>query len=318
MADREKGAAFLDAERERKPKLRSPRAYHALLQKLWRDGLPPGDKTGWPSLDAHYTVAPGQFTVVTGWPGSGKSEFLDALLVNLAHQGWKFAVFSPENHPVELHLSKLMEKLAGKPFSNGRTERLSEAELGEFIDDLEKSFSFIEQGDEGSISAKDVIEAATPFLNQFTENPRGLVIDPWNELEHWRPGNLSETEYVSQTLSMVRNWARKNKVHVWIVAHPQKVRREDGKLPVPRPDMISGSQHWWNKSDAAITVWRDFENTESPDVKIYVQKVRFKHIGRPGVVDLRYDRITGRYSQTFLSAPHVRSVKSGDRFRDDE
>jgi hypothetical protein len=44
------------------------------------------------------------------------------------------------------------------------------------------------------------------------------------------------------------------------VAHPQKVARENGKLPVPRPDMISGSQHWWNKADNAITVWRDMEN----------------------------------------------------------
>ena len=30
---------------------------------------------------------------------------------------------------------------------------------------------------------------------------------------------------------------------------------------------------------------------------IHVQKVRFKHIGRTGIVGLEYDRVTGRYSE---------------------
>ena len=94
-----------------------------------------------------------------------------------------------------------------------------------------------------SLTAKDVIEAASRAWTRFEAGTkRGQALTPWNELEHWRPRDISETEYVSQTLSMVRNWARKNSVHVWIVAHPAKMRREDGKLPIPKPDMISGSQ----------------------------------------------------------------------------
>lgn len=298
MADAKRGAAVLDERIQSRPRVFGPKSQMAGLRSLWKSGLPPGDKTGWPSLDKHYTVAPGQFTVLTGWPGSGKSEFLDAMLVNLARQAWKVAIFSPENQPVELHISKLLEKVAGKPFGHGPTERLSQDELDEYVDDLEQSFAFLEAPGEEALSAKDVIDAAMPFLSRFgEEEKRGLVIDPWNELEHWRPAGLSETEYVSKTLSMVRNWARKNRVHVWIVAHPQKMRREDGKLPIPRPDMIAGSSHWWNKADACITVWRDFDKLESQDVDIYVQKVRFKHIGRPGFVTLQYDRITGRYHE---------------------
>src|SRR5690348_17390430 len=38
--------------------------------------------------------------------------------------------------------------------------------------------------------------------------------------------------------------SRSNGVHVWLVAHPAKQKRgDDGKLPIPTPDMISGSQH---------------------------------------------------------------------------
>lgn len=289
-----------DAERAesaaKRPTIRSARDYLEPLERLWRAGLPSGDKTGWPSLDAHYTVVPGQLTIITGWPGAGKSEFLDALLINLSRQGWSIAIFSAENQPVELHISKLVEKLSGHPFGSGPTERVAEADLPEFCDEL-RAFRFIAPRVD-ALSIPLVMETASEWL-LAQDGKRGLVIDPWNELEHWRPPGLSETEYVSQSLSMIRNWARANGVHVWIVAHPAKQPRDQGKLPRPTPDMISGSQHWWNKSDCAICVYRDPE-PESADarlVEIHIQKVRFKHVGRPGVVKLLYERVTGRYSE---------------------
>ncbi len=134
MADIKKGASKLDEEAARKPRIFGPSDKAEELAELWRKGLPSGDKTGWRTIDAHYTVAPGQFTVITGWPGSGKSEWLDALLVNLSRQGWRFALFSPENMPVVLHIAKLMEKLAGKPFGAGPSARLDIDELPEFTD----------------------------------------------------------------------------------------------------------------------------------------------------------------------------------------
>jgi twinkle protein len=300
MADADKGAAFLDAMA--KPRSIEPYSLRAKLEDLWDKGLPPGDPTGWRELDEFYTVAPGQFTVVTGWPSSGKSEWLDALLIHLSRQGWCFSIFSPENQPIELHSSKMLEKLAGKPFGRGPTERMKREEVGEHLDTLGRSFRFLEApNDGGSLSVKDVIEAASPWL--LKQERRGLVMDPWNELEHWRPSGLSETEYVSKTLSYVRNWARANKVHVWIVAHPQKMRDKNDQLPIPRPDMISGSQHWWNKADCAITIWRDLANPTG-EVDVIVQKVRFKHIGKAGRITLNWDKPTGRY----FEKPQLRSI----------
>src|SRR6185312_9523350 len=78
---------------------------------LYRQGRQPGVTTGWRSLNCLYTVKTGQMTVVTGIPGSGKSEFLDALMMNLVRShDWQFAVFSPENSPAAHHYSKLAEK----------------------------------------------------------------------------------------------------------------------------------------------------------------------------------------------------------------
>lgn len=309
MADASKGAAILDAKA--KPKLSSAKSHLSEVQDLWKRGLPPGDRTGWPSVDALYSVAPGQLTVITGWPSSGKSEWLDALLVNLSKQGWKGAVFSFENQPVALHISKLLEKLSGKPFGDGPTERISADEVTEYTDTVNEHFAFGNLT-EGSLTPDDIITAATPWLAQCGDSKRFLVVDPWNEVEHWRPSGMSETEYVSATLTMIRNWARTNKVHVFIVAHPQKVRRDDGgKLPIPKPDMISGSQHWWNKADCAITVYRDLSDPESRDVEIHVQKCRFKHIGRAGVATLKYSLLTGQYREALAPVPSVRKGVQG-------
>lgn len=306
----------MTAEAEKRPRLVGSIALREGLAELWDHGMPPGDRTGWPSLDKHYTVAPGQLTIVTGWPSSGKSEWLDALLVNLAKQGWKFAMFSPENQPVRLHMAKFLEKWSGKPFSPGPTERMTRDEVFEYADEVGRRFGFME-AENGAISPESVLMAAGDYFAHFAGfdgERRGMVIDPWNELEHWRPPGLSETEYISKTLSLIRNWARQSAIHVWIVAHPQKLRRDDGgRLPVPTPDAISGSAHFWNKADNAITVWRDLGDLHSQDVTIHVQKVRFKHIGRTGAVTLKWDRVSGRYHEPPPSLAEYQQMARGGR-----
>jgi twinkle protein len=210
-------------------------------------------------------------------------------------QSWRFSVFSAENMPVQFHIQKLMEKLAGAPFGVGKTKRIPFEELGEWCDELSKCVRFITH--DSSPTMGDLLKCAEKWLLAEGDHKRGLIIDPWNQLDHYRGLGMNETEFIRDTLNRVRNWARQHDVHVWIVAHPQKVPRTDGKLPTPRPDMISGSQHWWNIADCAIAIWRDPDKAGGHSVEVVVQKIRFKHIGLPGNVSLDYDIVTGRYSE---------------------
>jgi twinkle protein len=259
-------------------------------------GLPKGFQVGWPSVNHLYTVALGQWTLVTGTPGSGKSEFLDAMMVNLAKGSpWRFVIYSPENWPLELHFAKVIEKYTGRPFNPGPTQRISEDELDEALQWMRGKFFFAKP-------KKPDIFSILDEANYYASNdpvPCGVVIDPWNQLEHHRTPGMSETEYVSQTLSAVIDWVRHEdrNCHLWLVAHPSKLQRnKEGRLPVPTPHDVSGSAHFWNKADNCITVWRD-QVEGSQDVDVHVQKVRFKHIGRVGLATLRYDRVTGRYHE---------------------
>ena len=110
---------------------------------------------------------------------------------------------------------------------------------------------------------------------------------------------------------MPRAFARSCGVHVWLVAHPMKLQKDkDGTTPVPGMYDISGSAHWRNKADFGIAVWRNVLD-EISKVQVHIQKSRHKHLGRVGMVELRYDRVTGRYFGSENSpAPMFRDIKN--------
>lgn len=258
---------------------------------LYRHGLTPGDSTGWRSVDQHYTVAAGQWTLVTGIPGSGKSEWLDAMLVNLASSGWKVCFYSPENHPVPLHVSKLLEKRIGKPFREGPTPRMTKAEVETGLEWLTQRFTWLQPRQRDPMT---LLATAIDWLGS-DGGKKGVVLDPWNMLEHGRPSNMTETEYISLALSELTHVVREHGFHLWIVAHPAKLERgKDGRRPVPTPYDIAGSAHWYNKADNIIAVHRD-QTEDDGKVEVHVQKVRFKHIGKVGYCELHWDKVTGRY-----------------------
>lgn len=94
---------------------------------------------------------------------------------------------------------------------------------------------------------------------------RGLVIDPYNELDHQRHSSMSETEYVSQMLTKIKRFAQHNDVHVWFVAHPKQLQQWKGDPPNLYD--ISGSAHFVNKADAGVVVHR-VRNEDGPNDKV--------------------------------------------------
>ena len=275
------------------------------VSELYGKKVSRGFTTGWNGVDEHFTVRPGEFTVVTGMPSHGKSEWLDALCTNLVEtHNFRIPIFSPENHPLEQHLSKILEKLVRKPFYGDN--RMTQTEMLEALEQCNKNFGFIKPK-ETEFTPGHIADEAIPFLEASVVMPRAMIIDPWNEMDHYRPSGLSETEYISRVLTELRRFAREFKTHLFLVAHPMKMQKDkDGNYPVPRPYDISGSAHWYNKADNCIAVWRDVVN--NPELtQIHIQKVRFKATGKPGMVELDYDRRTSTYQERY-QAPQLRPI----------
>lgn len=293
-------------KRQEKPALAAPAPEPDDLAKaifhLYDHGVKKGVSPGWPALGNLYQVVKGQLNIVTGIPSHGKSEFVDALMVNLANaNGWRFVVYSPENYPVVLHARKLIEKKIGKSMFGPR--RMNVVELEEGIRWVTHHFHFLDGLDE-SVSLDSIFQSVEEIKK--THPVDGIVIDPWNELESTRPEKMTETDFIGLCLKRARLFARKHEIAFWIVAHPYKLRKDpkSGKYPVPTMYDISGSAHWYNKADNGIVVWRDFDLKQT---EILVQKIKFKYYGKTGSVCMKYEVDSGRYSE-METADHFRDV----------
>jgi twinkle protein len=266
--------------------------YDSQVDLLYEKGNGKGVSTGFVTLDDLYTIAAGQLSVVTGLPGSGKSEFVDALMVNLAQkQNWTFCVASFEN-PVPTHIAKLSEKITGKPFFSGPTTRMTKEESQEARTFIKDHFVFVEQRDGSAIKIDDLLERTRLAVMRL--GCRGVVIDPYNYIETSKGDK--EHQSISAMLTRVAAFAKAYDIHVWFVAHPAKMYPDpNGKTPAPVGMHISGSAAWFAKADCGITVHRggDYDNNEP---EIHCWKSRFKWVGRIGMTKLKYDVPTGRFS----------------------
>jgi twinkle protein len=262
------------------------------LSNLYDFGSDPGVYFGVPALDELYRVVLGNMTIVTGIPSHGKSTVVDQLLMWLAQkEGWGFGIFSPEQQPLVRHQEVLIQQYLGKPFSAGPTTRMTKAEMREGNDWVSRHFSFILPEEP---SLENILALAEKEI--FRKGIRGIVIDPFNELEVSRPANKSMTEYIGELLMQIRNFARKHKIHAWVVAHPYKMKKnlEDGAEPVPGLWDISDSAHFRNKADVGLTVWRDLRYPNVNEVQLHVTKMRFDTVGTLGKCNMLYDKTTKR------------------------
>lgn len=254
--------------------------------------------TGWPAVDELFRVpAEGRLFVVTGVPNHGKSEWVDALLVNtISAHGWHAVICSPENLPIEEHAAKLAEKWAGEPFRDWAQARaMDDFTVMDAERWLAKHFAFVLAEDEAQALTLDyVLDRARHAI--LRHGSRWLVIDPWNELEHQRPREISETEYIGASLGRLRKFAAHHGCNVVLIAHPMKMQRaKDGTVEPPGGYDISGSANWANKPDFGITIHRP--DMTQRDVEVIAWKVRFKHHGKRGKTVLTWQPYSGRYVQ---------------------
>ena len=257
------------------------------LDALFEYGMQKGVTIGHENFDRLLSFETKRLCVVTGIPGSGKSEFIDEIAERLnMRYGWRFAYFSPENAPLAYHASKLIEKFTGKKFDK---QHLTFGEYRQVKEHLETDFFFIAPNNDYKLDT--ILERAKYLVRR--RGIKALVIDPYNRLEDESDGQ-SETKYISRLLDKLTNFAQMNDVLIVLMAHPTKMpKNKDGVIEAPTLYDISGSANFFNKADFGISVHRNrTENT----VEVYVQKVKFRHLGECGTALFKYNLNNGRYT----------------------
>ena len=257
------------------------------LDSLFENGMQKGMTIGHKDFDELLSFETKRLCVVTGIPGSGKSEFIDEIAERLnMRYGWRFAYFSPENAPLSYHASKLIEKFTGRKFGK---DTLPYGEYQQVKMHLETDFYFISPKDDFRVDS--ILDRAKYLVRK--RGIKALVIDPYNRLEN-EQGSRNETQYISQLLDRLTNFAQQNDVLIILMAHPTKMsKNKDGNIEMPTLYDISGSAHFYNKCDFGIIVHRD---RVKEIVEVRVSKVKFRHLGKVGSALFKYNLTNGRYS----------------------
>lgn len=231
-------------------------------------------------------IVPGTLTVVTGYANAGKSTLMNAVIATALTEHFPVCVASFETEVKPILRDGILQAMlrCDKHHIDGHPDRQKA------VDRMRDRLSVISQA---------VDEDMEMDLDYFLETcriavKRGakmIVLDPWNELEHKRRRDETETDYIGRAIRAIKRFAKQNDVAFWIVAHPTKPH--EGMKKVPGLYDISGSAAWANKADYGVTYHRpDFRENRAI---ITVCKVRMGLPGQRDQAEVMFDFRTSQF-----------------------
>lgn len=273
------------------PEISTVDDFRGELLNIYENGYPVGDSIGYPEFDELLTWKRGQFVVVSGVPGSGKSTFVDQVCLRLAlRKNWKFAMFSPENDNV-LKSIRLAEQISGKPVSG--SSKMPKPMYERALEYINDHFAFYDTASLDDFKIDNLLRIAKSLIRQ--RGIDGIILDPFNYIEGDNQNDIMN-EKIGRMLVKMKKFALSNRVMVLLVAHPRKMQKNKNtdQYEVPRLYDISGSHHFFNVTDNGFVVHRDYDTGL---VDVYVQKVKHYFMGKLGYVTFDFDPLTGRYKE---------------------
>jgi twinkle protein len=233
-------------------------------------GFKPGFQVGLNNFDEIFSTYTGQFITVTGIPSSGKSDWVDQMVVGYnKNYGWKTAFASPENAPTYLHAHKLMRKVWGDMPSK---HDIGKDKWNNVADHVNDNFFFI---DMERYTLESVLRKGAELVKR--KGIKCLVIDPFNKVRDVDCNTEDVNRYTMEYLTKIETFAKKYDVLVFIVAHPTKMYKDkNGKIEEPTMYNIKGGGEWYDASYHGLLVHRDYEKKTT---KVKVLKVKFQNLG---------------------------------------
>lgn len=264
--------------------------FPAMLQNF-KNGIQISPATHFGEMDDFFRWKKGEINLIVGHANHGKTTLvLQMMLTKSVADGWKWAVFSPENYPATDFYDDLIEMYIGKWL-----DRMSEDEYTEAADFIDKHIFYVYPESDHDIHS---INEKFRYL-VLKKGVDGVLVDPWNQLDHLQKSFQREDQYISEVLKDVKRFCLLNCVSYNIVAHPVKQQRDQDKS-IPPVDMydIAGGAMWANKSDNIISYYRPNHHIDktSPEVKIFIQKIKRRRTGgKPGSFDIKMNWPTKRF-----------------------
>ena len=265
----------------------------------YRNGQERGSSTYIEEVDKAWTWRAGEVNIWTGYQNEGKSLFLNQLAtIKASVDGWKFAIFSPENMPMNDFFNDIIEMYIGKscdPYY--KNNYMTEAEYRQGMSFVQNHFNVIYP--QRNFSLQTIFEKAKFLIK--TQGIRALIIDPYNTVQHKMNRGEREDLYISRFMSELKRFAVDNNISIHLVAHqvtPQK--NDDGRYPKPDVNRIKGGGTFADKADNVLFVWRPDRAIDFSSKKVIFgsQKIKKqKLVGYPqDIENISFDIRSSRYS----------------------
>ena len=255
----------------------------------FENGQQRGQTTYIDAVDNAWKWRKTEVNVWSGYQNEGKSLFLNQLSVLKAFMdGDKFAVFSPENMPMDDFYNDLIEMYIGQstdPYY--KDNQMTKADYLEGMSFIDKHFFTVYPDFDFTL---DTILNKVKYLVR-KQGIDHLIIDPYNTIEHLMKPNEREDLYISRFMATLKRFAIEQNISIHLVAHQitQRPNKDDGgRLPKPLLNNIKGGGTFADKADNVLFVWRpnrliDFRDNE---VVFGSQKIKKqKLVARPCDVD---------------------------------
>jgi hypothetical protein len=267
--------------------------------QIFNNGYESAMSTFIPEVDEHFKWKRGEITLLSGIGNYGKSTFLKyMILMQVIHEGRKFALFSPEDNPAAEFYHGLVEMYLGRNCTPNGINRPTQNEYERIYDFISKHIFYV--------YPKSIAPTPEYIKERFLEliikeKIDGCIIDPFNQLtnDYNSHGGRSD-KYLEFLLSDFSRFSQNNQVLFLIVAHPKALRKEKDNPNYPEPDVydIADGAMWNNKMDNILIYHRPDrgENPESPLCTLSSKKIRRQNIiGKLGTINFELSRTVRRY-----------------------
>lgn len=281
--------------------------YRTVVLDQFNRGSQVGEPSGLSFLDPHLKIRPGYFYTVTGWPGSGKSEFVMQLAILQAIIAKrKIGFYSPESYPVESFIATMAHCYLGRSTDKHYSDCCSEESYTKALDWLHEWIYFAEYED--SPTPENVIEDFKLLKEGY--GCKVFVLDPFNSLTS-EDENQNMALQLKDVLNKFVHFTHTEKVIFFCIEHPKTPRDPNQAHDMPGPYQLFGGSMWWNKSDcifAIHSIKQDGKYTGEVTIKIWKMKNQ-KLNGRPGEVSAFFSIITNRYYMNAQGGGNLMEVK---------
>tara|TARA_R100000306_G_C4373885_1_gene141141 strand:+ start:875 stop:2344 length:1470 start_codon:yes stop_codon:yes gene_type:complete len=256
---------------------------------------------GFAEWENRFRIAPTCVSVVSGYPGHGKSHFTQQVWAQIARDyNVRVAIMSMETRE-----KPFVRRTLRSAYWRKLEMDMSEREKTEADDWIEEHFVFLHHPrrtpEFGWVS--DMIETAHARMGISA-----VSIDPWNMVVPGYDSRTStETRWIGECLDDCAALAKGITIHVQIVAHPSKPGTGDASTRPITYDRISGSQHWANKPDQVLSIHRDaFADKQTgarlTEAAVRIHKSRYDELGFPTKFNVRLDLQTGCFHSVDYSS----------------